>query len=629
MAAAGPGSPTSALRLQKALERPPRDDSSGDSQRRLSVSMLGCPHVLTLCLSPYSGYGVYVYANSFFRYEGEWKEGKKHGHGKLLFKDGSYYEGDFVDGEITGKGRRHWALSGNTYSGQFVLGEPHGQGVMQYGAGGRYEGAFSHGTREGHGLLVDQEGQVYQGSFHNHKRHGHGQMLFRNGDQYEGDWVLDQRQGHGVLSCTDGSTYEGQWYSDVFSGQGRVAHCSGVVYDGMWINGHPVAQATKIMIEGPEVVDLVQGAMLMLNVQLHQEDGKLAKGERGRILRISAGVRYVQLPIYSDISFFKVDAGDKETPILTPFGFECISYPLWSPKSMSEGLESRAMAESARTDSPHPTAEVEPATMPAWGTLQGQGEDPCILPGGGQDLLGSQFCRRVEQGCTVFTDILLAPPPPQYQPVLFQDSEQPQEGHLADLAPGPGCRWESSVEGLGASALLILCEVQRVHNRAPSPWESESSVGVGWDSAPYRTQPPCLPNQLCGHPQQKRALQGAEVGQDDPSRSSAKGLTGRGMGAPCQPPAQAPSTMTASAGTDSAQYVPASAPGPTFASRQECLVVHSALRRPREYVIMIHDVTTPPFLGRPLPTAFKHLRVLAKGTSPQPHLPGGVLEASN
>ncbi|PNJ47858.1 MORN1 isoform 12, partial [Pongo abelii] len=57
-------------------------------------------------------YGVYVYPNSFFRYEGEWKAGRKHGHGKLLFQDGSYYEGAFVDGEIMGEGRRHWAWSG-------------------------------------------------------------------------------------------------------------------------------------------------------------------------------------------------------------------------------------------------------------------------------------------------------------------------------------------------------------------------------------------------------------------------------------------------------------------------------------------------------------------------------------
>lgn len=98
---------------------------------------------------PQDGYGVYIYPNSFFRYEGEWRGGKTHGHGKLLFKDGSYYEGEFVDGEIMGEGCRHWASSGNTYSGQFVLGEPQGHGVVKYKAGGRYEGELSHGMREG------------------------------------------------------------------------------------------------------------------------------------------------------------------------------------------------------------------------------------------------------------------------------------------------------------------------------------------------------------------------------------------------------------------------------------------------------------------------------------------------
>lgn len=34
------------------------------------------------------------------------------GQGKLLLKDGSYYKGEFVDGEIPGEGCRHWALTG-------------------------------------------------------------------------------------------------------------------------------------------------------------------------------------------------------------------------------------------------------------------------------------------------------------------------------------------------------------------------------------------------------------------------------------------------------------------------------------------------------------------------------------
>lgn len=37
---------------------------------------------------------------------------------------------------------------------------------------------------------------------------------------------------------------------------------------------------------------------------------------------------------------------------------------------------------------------------------------------------------------------------------------------------------------------------------------------------------------------------------------------------------------------------------------------------------MVRDVTTPPFLGRTLPTAFKHLRVSAKASGPQRCVPG-------
>eukprot|EP00983_Pelagomonas_calceolata_P029646 928905-Pelagomonas_calceolata.AAC.1 len=66
-----------------------------------------------------NGRGVYKYANGYATYEGEYKNGVKHGEdssprkinpvdhtythtgqGTLTFKDGSFYEGEFVDGEI-------------------------------------------------------------------------------------------------------------------------------------------------------------------------------------------------------------------------------------------------------------------------------------------------------------------------------------------------------------------------------------------------------------------------------------------------------------------------------------------------------------------------------------------------
>ncbi|XP_016072318.1 PREDICTED: MORN repeat-containing protein 1 [Miniopterus natalensis] len=461
---------------------------------------------------PQDGYGVYVYPNSFFRYEGEWKGGKTHGRGKLLFKDGSYYEGEFVDGEIVGKGCRHWAATGNTYCGQFVLGEPQGQGVMTYRAGGRYEGELSHGVREGHGCLVDQDGHLYRGSFHNNRRHGHGHMAFPNGDNYDGDWVRDQRQGHGKLRCADGSTYEGQWHSGVFSGLGSMAHCSGLVYRGMWVNGHPVAQATRIVILGPEVMDVAQGSPFSVSVELQQDGGGVAESEDGRLLRVSAGVRYVQLPAYSEVCFFTVDKDRREAPILTPFGFECIVYPLSCPTS--GGLEARAALESAGADSPLPR-DLEAAPTPdAW---RDQGDTHGSLPVGRR--CGSycpEDCQRAEGGRAQFSDVCLGPPPPGYHPVPFLDSlhEKASSGPRGGLGPG-----------------------------AETP-----------------------------------------TSQDPPGGSRPDGA------AEAEPEA-----------------------GPF----------------PGEYVIMIQDVTTPPFLGRTLPTAFKHLRVSARGAGQQPHVPGEGPKAGN
>ena len=71
------------------------------------------------------------------------------GHGKLVMGDGSYYEGEFINGEIEGHGFRKWSTTGNTYSGQFAGGELHGHGVMTYSDGSVYEGAFLSNKKEG------------------------------------------------------------------------------------------------------------------------------------------------------------------------------------------------------------------------------------------------------------------------------------------------------------------------------------------------------------------------------------------------------------------------------------------------------------------------------------------------
>ena len=68
-------------------------------------------------------------------------------------KDNSFYEGQFVDGEINGMGIRKWAYSNNVYEGEFVRGELQGKGIMKYGDGSVYEGDWLGNKREG--LFID------------------------------------------------------------------------------------------------------------------------------------------------------------------------------------------------------------------------------------------------------------------------------------------------------------------------------------------------------------------------------------------------------------------------------------------------------------------------------------------
>lgn len=68
--------------------------------------------------------------------------------------DGSFYEGQFNDGEIQGHGYRRWASTRNEYTGQFVKGEMTGHGVMAYGDGSRYEGQWLNNCREGTVFMV-------------------------------------------------------------------------------------------------------------------------------------------------------------------------------------------------------------------------------------------------------------------------------------------------------------------------------------------------------------------------------------------------------------------------------------------------------------------------------------------
>jgi len=71
-------------------------------------------------------------------YEGEHKDDKRHGQGKLTFADGTTYEGRWKDGKPHGQGKQAFA-DGTTYEGRWKDGNPHGQGKQTLTDGSIYE----------------------------------------------------------------------------------------------------------------------------------------------------------------------------------------------------------------------------------------------------------------------------------------------------------------------------------------------------------------------------------------------------------------------------------------------------------------------------------------------------------
>ncbi|XP_052826267.1 MORN repeat-containing protein 1 isoform X2 [Octopus bimaculoides] len=233
------------------------------------------------------------------KYEGEQKKALRNGFGTLTLKDGSYYKGNFYNGEIEGSGFKYFAETDNKYTGEFKAGELHGQGIMEYKNGFVYDGNWCENKKEGYGKLKFPDGSVYKGYFHNHKRHGTGTFEMKNGTTYTGDWICDRRQGQGHINYLDGSEYEGQWANDVINGYGCIKHISGITYTGLWINGLPEKMATKLafdirmdvlMVDEYEPFDIV--------VQCKDDEDTIVQ-EQGRQIEVLLAIKNEEISVFS------------------------------------------------------------------------------------------------------------------------------------------------------------------------------------------------------------------------------------------------------------------------------------------------------------------------------------------
>lgn len=168
-------------------------------------------------------YGRIFYPNGDI-YEGQIKDSKPNGKGKLKLINNEIYEGDFENGEKTGKGKIIFE-DGTIYEGNIENGKFKGNGKMIWTNGYEYNGEFDGPTLKGKGILKMPNGDIYEGDFDNNLFHGKGKYTFnKNGNEYEGDFQYGIKKGKGIYTCINEYIYDGYWDNDLPCGFGKLTN---------------------------------------------------------------------------------------------------------------------------------------------------------------------------------------------------------------------------------------------------------------------------------------------------------------------------------------------------------------------------------------------------------------------
>ena len=116
----------------------------------LSTANTNKLNLLSIILCMVSLIAAFYFLASGDKFEGQFKDGKKHGQGTYTFANGDVYKGQFKDDKKHGQGTEFYE-SGNKYEGQFKDGLKNGLGTYFYENGDKYEGQFKDDLKNGQG----------------------------------------------------------------------------------------------------------------------------------------------------------------------------------------------------------------------------------------------------------------------------------------------------------------------------------------------------------------------------------------------------------------------------------------------------------------------------------------------
>lgn len=140
----------------------------------------------------------------------EFRSGTEHGERmRIQFPDGATYEGEMMDGRISGYGR-YVSSTGVVDEGNFVNGVLHGNACRrEFPNGVIEEGNFVNGELHGRGHTRDKHGDEFDGFFEQGVREGRGRATFLGGKcKHVGFWRENAMDGRGDFLYVDRSVLQ-------------------------------------------------------------------------------------------------------------------------------------------------------------------------------------------------------------------------------------------------------------------------------------------------------------------------------------------------------------------------------------------------------------------------------------
>ena len=186
-----------------------------------------------------------TYTSNEHRYVGRFLNGKMHGEGTFYWPDGRVFEGRFVNDKRQGRGRLTWP-DGRVFEGGFVNDRQEGTGTLTWGNGNVYTGQFRANQITGAGRLVWDNQDIYEGEFVAGERAGWGTQTWQNGNRYVGEWAANLRDGVGAYYWKDGTVYQGEFTANSMQGYGVKRVPDGDGYFQRWSDGQLVEETVIV-----------------------------------------------------------------------------------------------------------------------------------------------------------------------------------------------------------------------------------------------------------------------------------------------------------------------------------------------------------------------------------------------